>query len=181
MDSLISKVSNQLGFEEQVVRQALGAVLAFLKEQLAGKEFDFDKILSQLHGADQLMRNAEAQKAVRDQQREHNPAQGYTGITGLIITLLQLFGVLEILKRLLKTYFGEKALQMIDTVKDGTQLAVVLKKLGIDRTHGIKMVKMLVDFMKEKVSPETVEQLAEAVPSLQSFLNEGESDKKKKI
>lgn len=156
------------------MRKAVGAVLAFLKDQVANKNFDFNKILEQLQGAQEIMEDSEAQEAARA-----GPASatgGYTGITGLIYMIFKAFGVFEILKKLLSTFFGENAVQMIDAVKDGAELSAVLSKLGIDQEQGAKMVQMLVDFLKEKVSPETVEQLSESVPALKAFLGESKKE-----
>jgi hypothetical protein len=38
------------------------------------------------------------------------------------------------------------------------------------------MVKMLIDFVKEKVSPETVQQIMQQVPAIQVFLGEAKKD-----
>jgi len=171
MDVLIPKVSQQLGLDEAVVRKALGAVLAFLNEQVKKKDFDFSKILSHLQGAEQLMRDADAQEAAAKGTATEQQ-KGPTGIVGLIFTLLKAFGVIAILKKLLSTFFGENAVKLIDTIEDGAELAVVMEKLGIDHDQGVKIVKMLVDFMKQKVSPETVEQLADSVPALKAFVGE---------
>lgn len=171
MDVLITKVSQQLGLEEAVVQKSLGAVLAFLNEQVKKKDFDFSKILSHLQGAEQLMRDADAQEAAAKGAATEQ-RKGPTGIVGLIFTLLKAFGVIAILKKLLSTFFGENAVGLIDTIEDGAELAVVMDKLGIDHDQGVKIVKMLVDFMKQKVSPETVEQLADSVPALKAFVGE---------
>jgi len=174
MDELIKQISQNLGVEEDQVKKALGAVLAFLKDQVANKNFDFNKILEQLQGADKLMQDSEVQEAAREGQTSRTG--GYTGITGLLYMIFNTFGVFDILKKLLSTFFGENAVQMIDTIKDGAELSAVLNKIGIDNEKGVKMVKMLVDFLKDKVSPETVEQLSENVPALKAFLGENKKD-----
>jgi len=170
MDELINQVSNKIGVPPEQVQKALGAVLVFLKEQVARKDFDFNQILSHLQGAEQLLQDAQAQEAVRETTA--SSTGGYTGLTGLIVYLFKTFNVFAILKKILSTFFGENATQLIDTIQDGAELSAVLNKLGIDNEKGVKLVKMLVDFMKDKVSPETVEQLSEKVPALKAFLGD---------
>jgi hypothetical protein len=84
--------------------------------------------------------------------------------------------VLDLLKKLLSTFFGDNAMQMIGTLQDGAELSAVLNKLGIDNEKGVKIVAMLVEFMKEKISPATVEQLSEKVPALKAFLRESKKE-----
>lgn len=116
------------------------------------------------------MKDTEAKEAAA--QGEAKQSGGAFGILGLIVTLLKIFGVLEILKRLLSTFFGDGAVKMLDTVTDGAELTAVLSSFGIEPEQGAKMIKMLIDYMKEKVSPEKVEELAEMVPSLKAFLDD---------
>ena len=168
MDELIARISQRLGVEEEQLRKALGAVLAFLKDQVANKNFDFRKILESLQGAEQLMKDSEATTA--KVAGKGSSTGGYTGIAGLLYMLLHTFGVFDVFKKLISTFFGENAMQMIDTLQDGAELSAVLNKLGIDNEKGVKIVTMLVEFMKEKISPETVEQLSDKVPALKAFL-----------
>ena len=176
MDELIARISQKLGVEEEKVRTALGAVLAFLKDQVANKNFDFSKILEHLKGAEQLMKESSETMAAARAGEDNSPTGGYTGIMGLLYMMFKTFGVLDILKKLLSTFFGENAVQMIDTIADGAELSAVLNKIGIDNENGVKIVKMLIEFMKDKVSPETIEQLAEKVPSLKAFLGESKKE-----
>lgn len=176
MDELIARISQKLGVEEEKARTALGAVLAFLKDQVAHKNFDFTNILEHLNGAEQLMKDSSATMAASRAGADTSPTGGYTGIICLLYMIFKTLGVLDILKKLLSTFFGENAVQMIDTISDGAELSAVLKKIGIDNEKGVKIVKMLIEFMKDKVSPETVEQLSEKVPALKAFLGESKKE-----
>ena len=171
MDELTRLISARLGLEEGVVRKATGALLRFLDEQ-SGSGFDFNKILSSLPGAEGLMKDEEAEQAVRSAPRASGPSGIFGLVFHLIFSLLQAFGVIAILKKLLTNVFGENAAKMIDTFSDGAQLAAVLGKLGIDHQQGLKMVRMVVDYMKEKVDPETIDKLTEQVPAVKAFLDE---------
>ena len=172
MDELIRLVVDRLGLDENVTRKAIGAVLAFLKDQV-GEDFDFSKITSQLQGAESLMNDSEAQTAAREgvETKSSKP----TGIIGLILSIMKAFGVLEILKKLLATFFGESAVKMIESVSEGAELAVVLNKLGISQEQGATIVKMIVNFMKDKIDPETVEKLTEQVPALKALVGQAEA------
>jgi len=174
MDELIRLVVDNHGLDEGVTRKAIGTVLAFLKDHV-GEDFDFSKITSQLDGAETLMNDAEAQTAARE--GVETKSSGLSGIIGLIVSLMKTFGVLEVLKKILSTFFGDSAVKMIESVSDGAELAAILNKFGISQEQGIKIVKIMVNFTKDKIDPETVEQLAEHVPAVKAFLG-GEGSKK---
>lgn len=169
MDPLIDQVAGKIGIEPKVAKQGLGALLRFLKEHSA--QDLFQKLLS-IEGVDALVREPEAEAAVRDSPK------GTGGLIGLVLSVLKTFGVLTILKQLATTIpvFGTKAVQLIEGVEDGAELTVVLQRIGVDRGQGIKMVQMLVDFVKEKLDPQTIEKIAAQVPAVKAFLGESKKD-----
>jgi uncharacterized protein (DUF2267 family) len=61
---------------------------------------------------------------------------------------------------------------MIESVEDGAELTVVLKQLGIDREQGVSMVRMMMDFIKDKLDPETVDRLSSQIPAVAAFMGE---------
>jgi hypothetical protein len=176
MEELIPLVVGKLGLDEAVVKQAIGAVLKFLKEQSSSGSFDFDAIISKLPGAADLMKDEKAQAAVQEgeqQARKSSPS----GIFGLVIALLKVFGIIAILKQFLSTFsFGESAVKLLESVEDGAELTVVMGKLGISRDQGIKVVQMVMDFMKGKVDADTIDKLTEHIPGLKAVLTESKKD-----
>lgn len=154
-----------------IFRSTSSTVLKFLNDQAQQRDFDFSSILSNLDGAEDLMHSSEARTAAAEGEAARSSGSPMS-IVGLVFALLKIFGVIAILKGLLATFFGENAVKMLDTATEGAELAAVMNSLGVDREQGVKMVKMLFDFMKEKVSPETVEQLVDVVPALKAFLGE---------
>jgi hypothetical protein len=137
---------------------------------------DFDQILSHLEGAQDLMEDSQAKEAVRGVEEREKPKKGPTTIFGLIYAVLKMFGVIEILKQLLQPIFGESVVKLIDSIDDGAELASVLNQLGVSREQGVKMVRMLVDFMKDKLDSDTVDKLVEQVPALKVFLAEDKKE-----
>jgi flagellar biosynthesis component FlhA len=86
-------------------------------------------------------------------------------------------GVLELIKKFLTPFLGVSTVkQLIDSVEDGAELAIILQNLGISREQGVQMVKMLVDFLKETVSPETVQKITEQVPAIKVFMGEAKKE-----
>jgi uncharacterized protein (DUF2267 family) len=174
MDELIHLVVGKLGLDEVVVKQAIGAVLKFLKER-SSDSFDFDAILSKLPGAADLMKDDKARAAVNEGEQQAKKS-GPSGIIALVFSLLKIFGVLAILKQLLSTFFGESAVKLLESVEDGAELTAVMRQLGINRDQGIKVVRMVMDFMKDKVDSDTIEKLTEQIPGLKAVLTESKKD-----
>jgi hypothetical protein len=179
MDQLIGMVTKRLDLEEGVVRNALGAVLNFLKNQSKGS-FDFDKIISAVPSTKELMEeapaDAEEAAAASSSSRSAGTSTNMRGIISLVFTLLNKFGVMAILKQLLTTFFGESAAKMLESAEKGAELTGLLGNLGVSREQGVSMTQMLVDFLKDKVSPETVDQLVDAIPAVKTFLGEAKKD-----
>jgi uncharacterized protein (DUF2267 family) len=174
MDQLILLIVDKLGMDEDVVKHAIGAVLKFLKERSSGS-FDFDAILSKLPGAADLMKDDKARAAVQEGEQQAKKS-GPSAIIGLVFSLLKVFGVLAILKQLLSTFFGESAVRLLESVEDGAELTAVMRKLGINRDQGIKVVRMVMDFIKDKVDSDTIDKLTEQIPALKAILTESKKD-----
>jgi len=202
MDELITKVCTQLGIDEAVAKQAVGAILCFLKEQIAqhGGDFDFEKITSKLKGALELMKEAPKTKEEAATDRAMDESAGNettttpppptdeasTTATSTVPTSFNLMAILqwilsigpimEILKKVLGTLFGENAVQMLESARDSADLMAILNNLGISTETAKSMVTILVSFMNTKLDPETMDQLAENVPALKPFLDATKKD-----
>ena len=201
MDDLITQVCTKLKMDETVAKQAIGAILVFLKEQVAlyGKEgtFDFSAITDKLKGALELMNQApkDPQQAKRDadmnsQERQNSKEEGddappttsstntsmFQSVVSILQYMLTIGPIFDILKKLLNTIFGESAVQMLESSKDSANLMAILSNLGISQETGKKITTLLVTYMRKKVGPETVEKLGECVPALKPFLEASEKD-----
>lgn len=176
MDQLISLVCSHTGIDEATAKQALGALLRFLKDQAAKTDFDFDdKILSQLDGLEALMEDKTAREAVDKAESGEGAAGGGVvgGVFSLVWKLLKAFGVLTMLKQLLQPIFGDNAVKLIDGMEEGVELASIFTFLGIDRSEGMTIVRTVVDFLKEKLDPDTIDSLIEQIPALKMAMSEG--------
>lgn len=169
MDELITQVAGKVGVDPKVAKNALGALLRFLQKQSANELFE--KVLL-IEGVNDLLQDPEAESANRDAPK------GTGGMIGLILSILKVFGVLAILKQLASTLpvFGTQAVQLIEGVEDGAELTAVLQRIGIDRGKGVTMVQMLVDFVKTKLDPDTVDKLTAQVPAVSAFLGESKKE-----
>jgi len=171
MDELITSVANSLGIEPALAKKSLGAILKFVQEQSPADIFA--KIAS-LPGVADAMKEPEAETAVRSSK----DAGGSGGIIGLVFNLLKTFGILAMLKEFVASIpgLGDSAVKMIESVEDGAELTVLLQKFGIDRSKGIQMVKMLIDFVESKLDGETIEKLKDQIPALGVFLGESKKE-----
>jgi hypothetical protein len=148
-------------------------------------KFDFQAaIIDKLKGALELMREApkDPEQAKRQAERRMNNNNNdnateeetttKTPTTPKVITfpsiviailhyILTVGPIFDILKTIASTLFGEKAVQLLESSKDSTQLLQILQNLGISQETAQKMTTLLVSYMKEKVGPETMEKLGE--------------------
>lgn len=177
MDGLIEKVSSTLGLDEIVVKRAIGGILEFLKDNV-GEDFDFNKIVGKLQGADTLIENADKPLPETAERAEGTAASpgGSSTIIQLITWILSAGPVLDILKKILSIFFGESAVQMIDSAGDGAELVGKLNKLGLSTEQGKQMVSMLISFMKSKVGDETIDELTDKIPALKAVLDTAKKD-----
>jgi hypothetical protein len=175
MDELIKQVSEKLGLEKDVVRKAIGLVLVFLKDHV-GKDFDFSQITLNLSGAATMMEQAsEAEQTARTAASTNSEQDGGSSITFFFFKILKYIlsegPILDMVKKLLQTFFGEGAVKMLETASDSTELLRVLDRMGVSQEQTKSMVTMLVIFMKKNLGEQVVEQLAESVPFLKPIVN----------
>jgi hypothetical protein len=179
VDELIKQVTAKLGLNEEITRKAIGLALEFLQKNV-GPEFDFQQLLQKVQGADTLIARAndplpEGTTAPSGQTTSAQPpASG--GIIGIILWLLTAGPFLDILKKILSLFFGDKANALIESAGDGAELLGKLKGLGITSEQGAKVVTMLVSFLKEAVGPELVDELTEKIPALKCLLGSAKKE-----
>lgn len=172
MDQLITKVCEKLGIEQDVAKKAVGAVLKYIQENHPQDKIDFNAIMEKLQGANELVTDyTTSREAVGAEEMKASSSSG-GGLFGLIFSLLKLFGIIAMLKAFVQPIFGDSAVKLIDSVEDGADLAIVLNKLGIDREQARNLCTTLVSFMKEKLDPELVEKLLDAVPAVKAFVGD---------
>ena len=178
IEDLIKQVTSKLNLDEELTRKAIGLVLAFVNKTCAKNNFDFHAILQKLPGADTLM--ARSNDALPNQPTGATALGVSTDIVGSVIALiswlLRAGPVVDVLKRILSMLFGDKAVQMIDSAGDGTELLGKLNAIGITREQGTNVVSMLVSFMKQHLDSKTIDELLEKIPALKVFI--GEATKK---
>mmetsp|Transcript_25010 Transcript_25010/g.45215 ORF Transcript_25010/g.45215 Transcript_25010/m.45215 type:complete len:209 (-) Transcript_25010:63-689(-) len=163
-------------------------------------KFDFQAaITDKLKGALELMREApkDPEQAKRQAERRmnnnnnDNPTEEETTtktpttpkaitfpsiVIAILHYILTVGPIFDILKTIASTLFGEKAVRLLESSKDSTQLLQILQNLGISQETAQKMTTLLVSYMKEKVGPETMEKLGECVPVLKPFLQASEKE-----
>lgn len=164
MDELIGQVCTRFGLDEAVCRKAMGQVLQFIKKNVP-KDFDWLTLLSKLQGAAKLLKDANdpLPRGTKDPKQD-SPVTG--GLAGIISMLLSMDFVVDLLKKILTSVFGEASAKLIDSAGDGADLIGKLNSLGISTEQATKMVQMLLGFMKNKTNPETVNELLKKVPAL---------------
>ena len=174
MDQLITQVCEKLSIEQDVAKKAVGAVLKYIQENHPQDKIDFNAIMDKLQGANELVTEyTTSREAVgADEMKASSSSSGGGGLFGLIFSLLKLFGIIAMLKAFVHPIFGDGAVKLIDSVEDGADLAIVLKKLGIDREQAKNLCKTLFSFMKDKLDPELVEKLLDAVPAVKAFVGD---------
>jgi hypothetical protein len=180
VDELIKQVTAKLGLNEEITRKAIGLALEFLQKNV-GPDFDFQQLLQKVQGADTLIARAndplpEGTSATPAGQTTTSSPPANGGIIGLILWLLTAGPVLDILKKILSLFFGDKANALIESAGDGAELLGKLKGLGITSEQGAKVVTMLVSFLKEAVGPELIDELTEKIPALKSLLGSAKKD-----
>ena len=177
IEELIKQVSSKLNLDEELARKAIGLVLAFVNKTSVKNNFDFQQqILQNLQGADTLI--ARSNDPLPNQAAA--PSGSTTNIVGSVIALitwlLHAGPVVDFLKRILSIFFGDKAVQMIDSAGDGTELLGKLNGIGITREQGTKVVILLVSFLKQHLDPNTIDELVNKIPALKAVI--GDTTKK---
>ena len=178
IEVLIKQVTSKLNLDEELTRHAIGLVLAFVKKTCSKNNFDFNQILQKLQGAETLI--ARSNEPLLNQTTGTTVPGMSTDVVGSVIALitwlLHVGPVVDVLKRILTIFFGDKAVQMIDSAGDGTELLGKLNSIGISREQGTKVVTMLVSFLKQHMDPSTVDELLEKIPALKAVM--GDASKK---
>ncbi|KAL7576458.1 hypothetical protein ACA910_017968 [Epithemia clementina (nom. ined.)] len=99
------------------------------------------------------------------------PLSSPSTLVGLLLLLLQVLGIWNVLKQVLHNMYPP-ALVLMESLQDGVWLDQMLQTCGISHEQGIVVVGMLVDLMKQKLQPETVQDLLQHVPALYAFVQE---------
>ncbi len=178
IEDLIKQVTSKLNLDEELTRKAIGLVLSFVNKTCAKNNFDFNQVLQKLQGADTLI--ARSNDALPNQATGATAPGVSTDFVGSVIALiswlLRAGPVVDVLKQIVSMFFGDKAVQMIDSAGDGTELLGKLNGIGITREQGTKVVSMLVSFMKQHLDPKTIDELLEKIPALKVVI--GDTTKK---
>ena len=170
IEELIKQVTLKLNLDDELTRRAIGLVLAFVSKTCDKNNFDFHQILQKLQGADTLIARSNDPLP----NKVTNPPGSSTDIVGSVIALitwlLSIGAVVDILKRILSMFFGDKAVQMIDSAGDGTELLGKLHSIGMTHDQGTKVVAMLISFLKQHLDPKMIDELVEKNPALKAVI-----------
>eukprot|EP00978_Attheya_sp_CCMP212_P029522 scaffold105105_cov62-Attheya_sp.AAC.3 len=171
MEDLTNLAVERLGVDREVVETAFGLLLGFLKKKV-GDDFDFSAILSKLKGAEKLIQDVEQQQQSERADPGNNNNKNGGGIYTVLYALIFQTPIFDIIKKIISMLFGEGAIKMLTTAGDGAEVLSMLEKAGLTTEQTKSIVTMLIDFMKKKVDPETVDKLVEQIPSLKALLVE---------
>ena len=138
MDAFIKQVSSSAGVDETEARNFLGKLLDFIKKN-APEDVSAD-ISAKVPGADEVMKDAT------------------TPSNDLV---KQCMPVLDMLKKLVEQVMGGDAAK-------AAELTEICSKSGVTPEQGGAMIQKLLDFLKEKVGPDTVTKITEQLPALQA-------------
>ena len=205
INELIRKASVKIGVDEPTTRRCIGAILAFLQQHHGKFDFD-GLILSRIEGVDVLIKEAQDDNEIPDipkpapgvpssksegatpaadslpvptttQTTPRTPAtSAASSIFKVVVAVMKMFGILAILKQILFSIFGDSAVKLIEGIEDGAELSHVLSSLKINREQGIRLVRMVVDFLKEKLDSDTIDKLVNEVPAVKVFLGESKEE-----
>lgn len=181
----VSQAAQRLGVPEATLQQAVGAILVFLQNRQQQSDYNDDTstrsygdvlntIIAAL-GAQAWMRQAQqssSSSSSSNSSSSRSPSVSATTVVGLILFLLQLFGIWNILRQLFQRYHSDVGLRILQAMEDGVQLDRLLSQYGISHEQGIVLFGFMFDYLQQKVSPETLQQLIRLVPALQAFLDE---------
>lgn len=143
MDAFIKQVASKTGVDEAEAKGFIGNILGFIQKNAS--EDVTKEINAKLPAADQLI--SEASSASTEQQPTND-------------LLKPCMPVLELLKKLLAPLLGGS---------DTAAVTQIIAKSGVSPEQGAGMIQMLMDFLRDKVGPETVNKLTEQVPALLSI------------
>ena len=138
MDAFIKQVSSSAGVDEAEARSFLGKLLDFIKKN-SPEDVSAD-ISAKVPGADEVMKDATA------------PSNDL---------LKQCMPVLDMLKKLVEQVMGGDAAK-------AAELTEICTKSGVTPEQGGAMIQKLLEFLKDKVGPDTVTKITEQLPALQA-------------
>ena len=141
MQDFIKSAASQLGIDESTANNATGTVLGFLKDGMGDQ---FASIAEKLPGADQLIQGAAKSSDAED-----------AGGGG---------GLLDSVTKAASSMLGGGA-------GEGLDLMNQLQKTGLTADQGGSLITMLINFIKEKVGDEFIDQIAEKFPIVKSFVS----------
>jgi uncharacterized protein (DUF2267 family) len=198
MDDLIGNISVRAGVDKEAAKHAVGAILNYIKrrysatrptattgleteEELnaksgnnnnqnggASKVLDLAAMLTKLDGAEEMMKQEEAEEAAWKASE-----QGAFGLFGLIWQILKVFGILLLLQKLLSPILGvESSTKLIQAVEDGAEVKTILAHFGIEKEQALKVVRLIFDFLKDKLDPDTVAKITNNIPAIKALLVE---------
>jgi nucleoid DNA-binding protein len=199
MDDLIGTISVRAGVDKEAAKHAVGAILNYIKRRYsatrptattgleteeeqaakggnnnnnqnggAAKVLDLAAMLTKLDGAEELMKQDEAEEAARKASE-----QGAFGLFGLIWQILKVFGILLLLQKLLSPILGiESSTKLIQAVEDGAEVKTILAHFGIEKEQALKVVRLIFDFLKDKLDPDTVTKITNNIPAIKALLVE---------
>mmetsp|Transcript_5342 Transcript_5342/g.11675 ORF Transcript_5342/g.11675 Transcript_5342/m.11675 type:complete len:211 (+) Transcript_5342:168-800(+) len=205
IDQMISKASAKIGVDEPTTRRCIGAILAFLQQHHGSFDFSVimkidgvDKLIKEAQDDDEIPDIPKPAPGIPSSQSEGaSPAAGSppvatttvstssktatststaSSIFNVIVAIMKMFGLFAILKQILSSIFGDSAVKLIESIEDGAELTHVLSSLKISRDQGIRLVRMVVDFLKEKLDSDTIDQLVDQVPAIKIFLGESKKE-----
>jgi hypothetical protein len=183
MDDLIHNICVRAGVNEDAAKQSVGAILNYIKRRYStnrpgdtadtdttngGGGFDIADILTKLEGADELMKQEKAEAAALKASE-----QGVAGLFGLIWQILKVFGILLLLQKLLAPVFGaEPTAKLIKAAEDGVEIKSILAQFGIEPEQALKVVRLIFDFLKDKLDAETIARITNNIPAIKAILTE---------
>jgi uncharacterized protein (DUF2267 family) len=210
MDDLIGNISVRAGVDQDAAKQAVGAILNYIKrryeasrptattgletaeEQEAkatttngnnnnnnnpkknggggggGAVLDLAAMLTKLDGAEELMKLEKSEEAAQKATE-----QGSLGLFGLIWQILKVFGILLLLQKLLSPLLGiESTTKLIQAVEDGAEVKTILAQFGIEKEQALKVVRLIFDFLKDKLDAETMAKITNNIPAIKALLVE---------
>ena len=142
MDEFIKQTASQVGVEESQAKEFVGKIMAFVNKNSS------DEVSKDI--------NAKAPEvdSLVDMVKSGSGAENDM--------LKPCMPILEKLKDLLPQFFGG------DAAKQTVEVTEIMTKSGVSPQQGAEMISKVLEFLKTKVGPGTVNKITEQVPALQS-------------
>lgn len=149
MDDFISRTAASTHCDEDQVRSFVGQILEFIKKKHDDDSSASDDIIAKIPGADQLL--------TRDVVVDDDVTKPAVSDNEMLKPCMP---VLNMMKE-----WMEKLLLMTGG-GDAAQLTSIVNKSGVSVDQGASIIQELLDFMKLKVGPDTVNKITEQIPAL---------------